>query len=158
MMSSTTILTLLNYDSNNSDPVIRQTLLVGCKRNKILEKGEVVAEWLLELELLNAENYILLSSMYESCSQWMKMSLVRKQVKDKGIKVVPGCTSIEVDGLVHEFVMGDWSHPESKEIEEVLRDISKRFGILGMSHGFQLYYTMWIMKRKRMIFGSIVKD
>lgn len=110
----------------NPNPVIWRTLLVGCKRNKILEKGEVVAERLLELEPLNAENYILLSSMYASCSQWMKMSLVRKQVKDKGIKAVPGCTSIEVDGIVHEFVRGDWSHPESKEIEEVLRDISER--------------------------------
>lgn len=108
------------------DPAIWRTLLVGCKRNKILEKGELVGEQLLKLEPLNAENYTLIANLYASCSQWGKMSLVRKQMKDKGVKVTPGCTSIEVDGLVHEFVMGDWSHPEHKEIREVLEDVRRR--------------------------------
>lgn len=43
---------------------IWRTLLVSCKRNKMLQKGEVAAEQLLQLEPLNAENYILISSMY----------------------------------------------------------------------------------------------
>ncbi|XP_017255622.1 pentatricopeptide repeat-containing protein At2g02980, chloroplastic [Daucus carota subsp. sativus] len=108
------------------DPAIWRTLLVGCKRNKILEKGELVGERLLKLEPLNAENYTLISNLYASCSQWGKMSLVRKQMKVKGVKVTPGCTSIEVNGVVHEFVMGDWSHPEHKEIREVLEDVRQR--------------------------------
>ncbi|CAK9183250.1 unnamed protein product [Ilex paraguariensis] len=108
------------------NPAIWRTLLVGCKKNKILDKGEIVGERLLKLEPLNAENYSILASLYASVSEWVKMSIVRKQMKDKGIKAVPGCSAIEVDGFVHEFVMGDWSHPESKDIREVLRDVSRR--------------------------------
>ncbi|KAL0337968.1 UNVERIFIED_CONTAM: putative pentatricopeptide repeat-containing protein [Sesamum calycinum] len=83
----------------------------------MLEKGEIVAEQLLQLEPLNAENYILLSSLYASGSDWVKMSHVRRQMKERGIKDVPGCSSIEINGHVHEFVMGNWSHPEANDIK-----------------------------------------
>ncbi|KAF3970529.1 hypothetical protein CMV_005778 [Castanea mollissima] len=42
---------------------------------------------------------------------WEKMSHLRKKMKEIDIKAVPGCSSIDVDGLVHVFAMGDWSHP-----------------------------------------------
>ncbi|PSS01814.1 Pentatricopeptide repeat-containing protein [Actinidia chinensis var. chinensis] len=112
--------------------VIWRTLLVACKKNRNVDKGEIAGTRLLELEPDNAENYILLSSLYASSSQWEKMSCVRKQMKDKGIKAVPGCSSIEIFGFVHEFGMGDWSHPEAKEIREVLRDISET--VCGVRH------------------------
>ncbi|XP_057982121.1 putative pentatricopeptide repeat-containing protein At5g40405 [Malania oleifera] len=108
------------------NPIIWRTLLVGCKKNRVLDKGEIVAERLLELEPLNAENYILLSNLYASVLDWEKVSHVRKKMKERGIKTAPGCSSIEIDGFVHEFVLGDWSHPEMKEIREVLREISER--------------------------------
>lgn len=114
------------------NPVIWRTLLVGCKKNKILDKGQVAASHLLELEPFNAENYILLSGLYASCSKWEEMSRTRREMKEIGIKAVPGCSSIEINGLVHEFVMGDQAHPESKEIREVLRDIAKR--VHGVGH------------------------
>ncbi|KAL8467512.1 hypothetical protein ACS0TY_030948 [Phlomoides rotata] len=108
------------------NPAIWRTLLISCKKNKMLERGEIVAEQLLQLEPLNAENYILLSSMYASASDWVKMSVVRRQMKERGIKAVPGCSSIEIDGQVHEFVMGRWSHPEAIGIREVIYEVSKR--------------------------------
>ncbi|KAI3806541.1 hypothetical protein L1987_22448 [Smallanthus sonchifolius] len=113
------------------DPVIWRTFLVACKKNKNMEKGELVGQRLLELEPFNPENYALLSSFYAACSQWSKMGHLRKQMRDKGFKTVPGCSSIEVDGIVHEFVLGDWSHPESKEIKEVLTDVLRRVESLG---------------------------
>ncbi|GMJ14813.1 CHLORORESPIRATORY REDUCTION28 [Hibiscus trionum] len=108
------------------NPVIWRTLLIGCQKNKMLHKGEIAGEQLLALEPSNTENYILLSNFYASVSQWEKMRHVRKMMKEKGMKAVPGCTSIEIDGLIHEFVMGDWYHPEAKEIRQVLRVISER--------------------------------
>nr|POF22721.1 pentatricopeptide repeat-containing protein [Quercus suber] len=52
-------------------------------------------------------------NLYASISQWEKMSHLRKKMKEIGIKAVPGCSSIDVDGLVHVFAMGDWSHPKT---------------------------------------------
>lgn len=119
------------YSFVNSMPiypnsVIWRTLLVGCKNSRHPDKTEIIAERLIELEPLNAENYVLLSNLYASNSQWEKVSHMRKKMKDSGVKIVCGLSSIEFDGFVHEFAVGDESHPESKEIKEVLRDISER--------------------------------
>ncbi|XP_015581140.3 pentatricopeptide repeat-containing protein At2g02980, chloroplastic [Ricinus communis] len=113
------------------NPVIWRTLLVGYKKNQNFQQAETVSEKLFELEPLNAENYVILANVYASVSQWEKMSILRKKMKEKSIKAVPGCTSIEVDGFVHEFVMGDWSHPEAEEIKRALNDISMRIRNTG---------------------------
>ncbi|PWA91960.1 DYW domain-containing protein [Artemisia annua] len=113
------------------DPVIWRTFLVACKKNKDMEKGEAAGQKLLELEPSNPENYALFSSFYAACSEWSKMGHMKKEMRDKGLKTIPGCSSIEIDGTVHEFVLGDWSHPETKEIKEVLSDILIRVKALG---------------------------
>lgn len=112
--------------------IIWRTLLVGCKNKGLFEKAETIAERLLELEPSNAENYVLLSNLYASGFHWEKVSYVRKRMKENGVKAIPGFSSIEIDGFVHEFVMGDESHPEIKEIREVLMDISHR--VRGAGH------------------------
>lgn len=113
------------------NPAIWRTLVVSFKKSKMFHKGEEVAKQLLQLEPNNAENYILLSSLYASTSAWVKMSSVRRQMREKGIKAVPGCSSIEINGQVHEFVMGDWSHPEAKGITELICEVSERVQASG---------------------------
>lgn len=113
------------------NPAIWRTLLVSFKKNKMFNKGEEVAKQLLQLEPLNAENYILISSLYASALSWVKMSAVRREMRDRGIKAVPGCSSIEINGHVHEFVMGDWSHPEAKDIRDVIGEVSERVQASG---------------------------
>ncbi|XWS43147.1 hypothetical protein CRYUN_Cryun16bG0077700 [Craigia yunnanensis] len=128
------------------DPVIWRTLLIGCLKNKMLHIGEIVAEQLLALEPLNIENYILLSNFYASVSQWEKMSYVRKMIKEKSMKEVPGCTSIEIDG----FVMGDWYHPEAKEIRQK--------GVYLCEHSERLAIAYGLLKTKAPVPIRIVKD
>ncbi|GAB4843848.1 hypothetical protein Ancab_013810 [Ancistrocladus abbreviatus] len=116
------------------NPVIWRTLLLGCKKSgKLLGKGDTVAEQLLELEPFNAGNYILLFNLYASESRWEKVRDVRKRMKENSIDVVvPGCSLIEVEGFVHEFVMGDWSHPEARAIRQALQEINQE--VLAAGH------------------------
>ncbi|KAI0501784.1 hypothetical protein KFK09_016729 [Dendrobium nobile] len=111
--------------------VIWRTLLVGCKKNGGQDKEEIIAEHLLQLEPLNAENYVLLSNIYALRSHWDKVSDMRKKMKEKGIKVTPGCSYIEIDGVVHKFIVSDESHPEIKQIRAELKAISKRVRLSG---------------------------
>ncbi|KAG9133749.1 hypothetical protein Leryth_018450 [Lithospermum erythrorhizon] len=113
------------------NPAIWRTLLAACRRHTLVEKGETIAQHLFQLEPLNAENYLLLSSLYASSYDWVKMSSVRRQMKELGIRTVPGCSSIEVAGVVHEFVMGDRSHPDAQEIREFLRKVAQRVSSEG---------------------------
>lgn len=111
--------------------VVWRTLLVGCINAKRFDKTDAVAAILLELDPVNAENYVLLSNMYASRCQWEKASQIRKQMKDYKLKVVPGLSSIEIDGMVHEFSVGDESHPEMREIRGVLKEIAERVRLSG---------------------------
>lgn len=52
-------------------------------------------------------------------------------MKAKGVRKVPGCSAIEVDGKVHEFFVGSKSHPGHKEIEKTLAEMSHRFRLHG---------------------------
>lgn len=43
----------------------------------------------------------------------------------------PGCSSLEVDGINHEFFAGDASHPQTKDIYCVLDSINERLRLLS---------------------------
>ncbi|CAO1946367.1 unnamed protein product [Urochloa humidicola] len=106
--------------------VIWRTLLVASKSSNRIDIVESASKKLLELEPLNPENYVLLSNLYASNSQWDRVSYMRKKMKDNNVTVVAGCSSIEVNGCLHKFVVSDDSHPEIKEIRLVLREIAER--------------------------------
>ena len=106
--------------------VILRTLLVGCKKKHMLQKGEAVAQRLLELEPMNAENYVLLSNLYALNSQWEKVGSLRKKMKEIGVKLAPGLSCVEVMGHVHKFVAGEGSHPEMEGIRKMMKEIEKR--------------------------------
>ncbi|KAG6517565.1 pentatricopeptide repeat-containing protein At1g59720, chloroplastic/mitochondrial-like [Zingiber officinale] len=107
--------------------VIWRTLLAGCKNTRTSDEVvETAAEKLLEMGPLNAENYVLLSNLYATRCEWDKVSQMRRKMKELGAKVVPGCSSTEIDGFVHEFTVADDTHPEIQMIREALRDITER--------------------------------
>ncbi|CAL4946873.1 unnamed protein product [Urochloa decumbens] len=106
--------------------VIWRTLLVASKSSNRIDIVESASKKLLELEPLNPENYVLLSNLYAANSQWDRVSYMRKKMKDNNVTAVAGCSSIEINGHLHKFVVSDDSHPEIKEIRLVLREIADR--------------------------------
>ncbi|CAM0879950.1 unnamed protein product [Alopecurus aequalis] len=103
------------------------TLLAACRVHGNSEIGELAAANLLELDPENSMAYILLSNLYAKCNRWEDVRRLRQVIMEKGIKKEPGCSLIELNGTIHEFVAGDRSHPMSKEIysklDKVLTDL-----------------------------------
>ncbi|XP_006643820.1 pentatricopeptide repeat-containing protein At2g29760, chloroplastic-like [Oryza brachyantha] len=103
------------------------TLLAACRIHGNSEIGELAAEHLLELDPYNSTAYILLSNMYAKSNRWEDVQRIRQAIMEKGIKKEPGCSMIEINGMIYEFVAADRSHPMSKEIysklEKVLTDL-----------------------------------
>ncbi|CAK9145098.1 unnamed protein product [Ilex paraguariensis] len=96
--------------------VVWGALLGGCKVHKNIEMAEEVTKHLLELDPLNDGYYIVLSNIYAEAKRWEDVRRVRKLMRDQGVKKTPGWSSITVDGVVHEFVAGDETHPQTEEI------------------------------------------
>ncbi|XP_026394312.1 pentatricopeptide repeat-containing protein At5g66520-like [Papaver somniferum] len=103
-----------------ADSVILGSLFAACQTHKNVELGEQVMKLLVEIEPENKGNYVILSNIYAVAGRWENVAQVRKKLKEKGTRRVPGCSSIEVDYQVHEFLSGDRSHSRSMEIFEML--------------------------------------
>ena len=107
------------------DGAIWGSLLNACRIHGQVEFGEYVAERLFELEPENSGAYVLLSNIYAGAGRWDDVAKIRTKLNDKGMKKVPGCTSIEIDGVVHEFLVGDKFHPQSENIFRMLDEVDR---------------------------------
>ncbi|KAL5981981.1 hypothetical protein ACLOJK_016048 [Asimina triloba] len=113
------------------DAVVWGALLGASNIHRDVVFAEKAADALLELEPNNHGIYILLSNTYAAAKRWKDMDKVREMMKLRGIKKTRGCSSIKVDGSVHEFAAGDTSHPKMQEIYENLDSTIKRIGMIG---------------------------
>uniref|UniRef100_UPI0040747504 Synthetic PPR-DYW protein n=1 Tax=synthetic construct TaxID=32630 RepID=UPI0040747504 len=111
--------------------VVWGTLLGACRVHGDVERGERAAERILELDPESAAPYVLLSNIYAAAGRWDEAAKVRKLMKERGVKKEPGCSWIEVNNKVHEFVAGDKSHPQTKEIYAELERLSKQMKEAG---------------------------
>lgn len=113
------------------DGAIWGSLLSACRVHGHIEFGEYVADHLFKLEPENTGAYVLLSNIYAAAGRWDDVARIRTRLNDRGMKKVPGCTSIEIDSFVHEFLVGDRSHPQSENIYEMLNVIDKLLDASG---------------------------
>lgn len=117
-------------------------LLGACTIHENVVLAEQACSQLIELEPGNHGAYVLLSNIYAKAGKWDRVSGLRKLMRDVGLKKEPGCSSIEVDGIVHEFLVGDNSHPSAKKIYAKLDEIVARLETIGYvpnkSHLLQL--------------------
>jgi len=57
--------------------------------------------------------------------------MIRKEMKDKGIEKIPGCSLIELDGVVFEFFAEDSDHPQLREIYQKVEEMIDRIKMAG---------------------------
>ncbi|KAK1587759.1 hypothetical protein Q3G72_016534 [Acer saccharum] len=86
---------------------------------------------LLKLDPHDSAIYVLLANMYVDANMWEEARKARKMMKDRGVEKTPGCSSIEVNGIVYEFIVRDKSHPESKQIYDCLVRLTKQAEVAG---------------------------
>ncbi|CAI9261285.1 unnamed protein product [Lactuca saligna] len=122
----------MNINNIKPDPIIFGTLLDSCTLHKNIELAEKIVKFLIDHNLANSGTYILLSNLYASASNWAGVARMRALMKEHGVQKEPGCSSIEVNNKVHEFVAGDMKHPKSEEIYGMVEEVN---GWLE-SHGY----------------------
>ncbi|CAN6452667.1 unnamed protein product [Victoria cruziana] len=96
--------------------VIWGTLLSACRICNDVELAECAAKELMILEPHNSGNYVLLSNIYANAGRWDDAVGVRALMKEKGVQKNPAYSWIEIENVVHKFLVGDTSHPQSDEI------------------------------------------
>uniref|UniRef100_A0A7N0ZZE8 DYW domain-containing protein n=1 Tax=Kalanchoe fedtschenkoi TaxID=63787 RepID=A0A7N0ZZE8_KALFE len=113
------------------DSTIWRTLLAACRIHKHPELGKQALDHLTELKAEQAGDYMLLLNTYSSVGNWEKVTELRKFMKVNEIQTTPGCSTIELKGKVHQFLVDDVAHPRKDEIYEMLDEIGKQLKIAG---------------------------
>lgn len=108
-------------------------LLGACATHGKTALGEEACGRLLELEPRNDGAYVLLSNLYAKSGRWEAVARVRRLMKERGLTKEPGRSSMEVGGVVHEFLAGDGSHPRRREIYAKLEEITAMLRASGHS-------------------------
>lgn len=99
---------LLKGETPGKDsPVLWQSLLSSCINYGNLELAQDVAEKLLKLDPQDNAGYVQLSNVYASEGKWERVAEVRRNMKSQGVRKEAGCSMIEIDGVVHEFLAGE---------------------------------------------------
>ncbi|CAL9071275.1 unnamed protein product [Musa textilis] len=113
------------------DSYVLGALLNACSMHGEAELGRETAERLKKLGLDHSGVHVLMSNMCASADSWEDVVGVRREMEMRKVMKVPGCSMIEVDGVACEFIAGDRSHAQMKEILVAIEGIDMQLRSFG---------------------------
>lgn len=122
---------LIHTMNMKPDPIIWRALLGACRIHGNTQLGQFAIRNLIELEPNNGANYVLLSNLYARDRKWIQVGEVRKMMNHRGIRKVPGCSSIEIENVVYEFVVSNLMEEGYEELYKMLADVKKELKVAG---------------------------
>lgn len=106
------------------DEAVLGALLGACMlHEKKIDVATHVGEELIELHPSGSGGYVLLANVFATHGRWNDVARVRKMMREKKVKKVPGFSQIEINMRIHVFYVGDRSHPRAKEIYGMLEEL-----------------------------------
>ncbi|XP_010916776.1 putative pentatricopeptide repeat-containing protein At3g05240 [Elaeis guineensis] len=86
--------------------VIWGSLLASCRVHHMMELGQKIAQHIIKIAPDDEGAHVLISNLYAEAGRWDDVRQVRALMGSRGIEKSPGYSSIEVNGVVHEFFVG----------------------------------------------------
>ncbi|KAF5746734.1 pentatricopeptide repeat-containing protein [Tripterygium wilfordii] len=112
--------------------IIWGALLNACRIYGYDDIGDDVVECLQKLASEDGGCYILLSNIYAAKNRWSEVEKIRKLMRElRPEKNIPGFSSIEVNGLVHEFFVEDRLNSNGREINQVVERLGTHLEAVG---------------------------
>ncbi|KAG5007336.1 hypothetical protein JHK82_025255 [Glycine max] len=95
-------------------------LLNACRIYKDVERGYRIGRIIEDMDPNHIGCHVLLSNIYSTSRRWNEARMLREKNKiSRDRKKISGCSSIELKGTFHQFLVGDRSQPQ----RELLHDI-----------------------------------
>ncbi|KAK9668902.1 hypothetical protein RND81_13G094800 [Saponaria officinalis] len=95
-------------------------LLTACRVHRNLELGRFAAEKLYGMGPEKLGNYVLLLNIYNSLGKSEEAASVIDKLQQKGLRIMPACTWIDIKKQSYSFSSGDVAHVQAEEIFEKL--------------------------------------
>ncbi|XP_020580186.1 pentatricopeptide repeat-containing protein At2g22410, mitochondrial [Phalaenopsis equestris] len=104
-----------------ADGFVWGALFFACRLHRNVAMGVRAATRLLELDPSDSGIYVSLANLFAQENMRDEADEVWALMKERGVEKTPGCSSIEVNGVVYEFIVRDTSHPAYEEIYTCLK-------------------------------------
>ncbi|CAL5340336.1 unnamed protein product [Camellia sinensis] len=105
------------YEANG---IILSSLLFACGYAKDVTRAERIRQKVIKMEPWNDGNYVMLRNLYAEERRWRDVEEIKGEMSRGGAKKAAGCSVIEVDSRVWEFIAGGKLHPKWGAINSVL--------------------------------------
>ncbi|MQM00401.1 hypothetical protein Taro_033131 [Colocasia esculenta] len=86
--------------------VLWESLLGASTRHGNVTLSKSAAKQLVDLHPRDSSSYVQLSNAFASMGRWDDARQVRDMMSLRNVRKEPGCSTIELDGIVHEFFAG----------------------------------------------------
>ncbi|KAM7272507.1 hypothetical protein ACFE04_027170 [Oxalis oulophora] len=114
-----------------ADALVWRSLLGACRVHGNTKLGEHAAKQILKQTPNDPAAHVLLSNLYASSGKWDQVAEIRKNMKEKKVVKLAGCSWMEVKNTVHKFYVADTSHPQTKQIYVKLDELVLKIKELG---------------------------
>ncbi|XVF38253.1 hypothetical protein REPUB_Repub20aG0084300 [Reevesia pubescens] len=111
--------------------VIWGSLMAACQLHGETGLGEFAAKRLLEQMPAHDGALVLLSNIYAKERKWKDVGELRQLMKEIVISKDKGCSRIELNKEVHEFLVADRNHQQADEIYEKLVEVVSQLKPVG---------------------------
>ncbi|GMH04513.1 hypothetical protein Nepgr_006353 [Nepenthes gracilis] len=106
---------LQKWDAN-----IWGSLLNSCRIYGKVEIGNRIWRKLANMRVADCGAHVLSYNIFKEAGWEMEAKSVKRLISESGMKKKPGCSMIEINGAIEEFLAGDLSHPNASEICKIL--------------------------------------
>ncbi|OWM90804.1 pentatricopeptide repeat-containing protein At2g44880-like [Punica granatum] len=111
---------LINHMPYKVNGIILSSFLFGCGYFKDAARADRVIKNSTIAEPWNDGNYVILRNLYAMERRWRDAEEIKGLMRERGANKEIGCSVIEIDGEVREFVAGDRMHPKWQHIHSTL--------------------------------------
>ncbi|CAI0440035.1 unnamed protein product [Linum tenue] len=105
-------------------------LLGGCLLHSRLDLAQDVYNRLVEVDPNSSACYVMLANALAGDRRWDDVSVLRWFMREKGVKKQPGSSWVNINGIVHEFVLGSAAHPQMANIYHTLHGLASEMRFL----------------------------
>jgi len=103
-----------------ADANVWGALLHACRVYGNVELGNRIWKKLTDMGITDSGTHVLSYNIYKEAGWENQANHLRKLISDAQMKKLPGCSVIEVNGIVIEFRAGDFCHPQALEMCKLL--------------------------------------
>ncbi|XP_061355859.1 pentatricopeptide repeat-containing protein At2g22410, mitochondrial-like [Gastrolobium bilobum] len=107
------------------DAAIWRSLLNACSVRGNFRMAQIAGKKVIELEPNDDGVYMLICNMYCAASMWKEASDIRRLMRKRRIKKRPGCSWVDINGVVQEFLAEETSLHVNAELCFLLKGIKQ---------------------------------